>query len=238
MKTSQKIAVLLSLGAALATQAAAAFESLKFDPENQLPDFPASLVARGITSGTAVIAIRVSPEGKITDWLVLGYTQELLARACVDTVKNWRFTPARQDGEAVPLQTELTFDFTVEGAVVTTNVADKFLFDRFDKMGEKRMVYRPCRPGELDRQPVAVTAPSPKYALQAEQQGVRGRVVVHFYIDETGAVRLPSVYPGPHPYLMEQAVEAVRTWKFEPPVSRGTPVLVAVTQEFDFSPDK
>jgi outer membrane biosynthesis protein TonB len=59
-------------------------------------------------------------------------------------------------------------------------------------------------------------------------------VQVHFYIDEKGVVRMPAVQNGPHPYLMEMAVEAMKGWKFEPPTSRGRPVLVAAAQTFEF----
>jgi len=43
---------------------------------------------------------------------------------------------------------------------------------------------------------------------------------------------------GEHPYLAEQAVLAVRHWKFAPPTSKGRPVLVAAAQEFDFGGDR
>ena len=61
-----------------------------------------------------------------------------------------------------------------------------------------------------------------------------GRVQVHFFIDETGAVRMPSVEAPAHPYLAETAVNAVREWKFEPATRRGRPVLIAASQQFDF----
>ena len=53
-------------------------------------------------------------------------------------------------------------------------------------------------------------------------------------IDETGAVRLPAIETAGNPYLMDQAISAVRTWKFEPITSRGQPVLVVARQEFNF----
>ena len=59
-------------------------------------------------------------------------------------------------------------------------------------------------------------------------------MVVRFYIDEQGNVRLPSVTGQPNAYLTEQAMAAVREWKFAPVTSRGQPVLVAAQQEFTF----
>jgi TonB family protein len=63
---------------------------------------------------------------------------------------------------------------------------------------------------------------------------VRGVVVVRFYIDEEGNVRLPSVTGQADGYLVEQALTAVREWKFAPVTSGGQPVLVAAQQEFNF----
>jgi len=63
-------------------------------------------------------------------------------------------------------------------------------------------------------------------------------VEVRFYIDETGAVRMPAVDSDAHPYLAETAVTAVKEWRFAPPTHDGRPVLVAASQVFDFSSTK
>ena len=70
------------------------------------------------------------------------------------------------------------------------------------------------------------------------KQGVRGKVQVHFYIDENGAARMPAIDNSDHPYLSEIAVEAVRGWKFEAPTANGAPVLVEALQEFNFGDSK
>jgi TonB family protein len=229
------VLLLLAPTAGLVTQAFAAFEPLKMAPNNPMPVYPASLVAEGITRGRVVVAISVNPEGKLNDYLVLAYTRQTLALACVDALKLWQFIPARLDGEPVPLQTELTFNFTIEGAVVSANVVNHFLFDSFDELEGGRLLYHPSPSRELDRPLTPSGTVTPKYAVEAEKQGIRGKVVVHFYIDETGAVRMPAAErDGAHPYLMETAVEAVRTWKFEPPTSHGSPTLIVAEQEFDF----
>jgi TonB family protein len=235
MKRILQLSALLALGAALATQAGAAFESIKFDSDNRMPMFPVALVGEGITRGQAIIAISVSAEGKLTDWLVLGYTQKSLAQSCIEALKQWKMSPARLDGEPVPVQARLTFNFTVDGAVISFNVINHFLYDRYAALGDGRLEYRVHNAGEIDRVPARVSTPAPLYAAEAEKQGVRGKVLVHFYIDEQGVVRLPSVEAGAHPYLSEQAVAAVREWRFEPPTRYGRPVLIAASQEFDFS---
>jgi TonB family protein len=240
MKITPKLMLLLAPVAGLVSQAFAAFEPLKMAPDNPMPLFPPALTAEGITRGRVVMAISVGADGSLKDSLVVAYTQRSLALACMDAIKHWQFIPARLDGDPVPLQTELTFNFTLEGAVISANIVNHYLFDKFDQLADGPLLYRPRLSRELDR---PITTPpgavAPKYATEAENQGIRGKVVVHFYIDETGAVRMPAAErDGAHPYLMETAVEAVRGWKFEPPTSNGSPTLIVAEQEFDFGSHK
>ena len=86
---------------------------------------------------------------------------------------------------------------------------------------------------DFDRIPVPLHTVTPAYPKELAAQG---DVTVEFYIDEQGAVRMPSVIGGPPRLLAELAVDSVRQWKFEPPTSKGRPVLVCVRQVFRFKP--
>ncbi|HEY8994372.1 MAG TPA: energy transducer TonB, partial [Lacunisphaera sp.] len=135
---------------------------------------------------------------------------------------------------AVGARTELRVDFTVQGAVITSNITERYLAEVAGRPLDTRFVRQPCPRNELDRAPTRIAGDAPRYAVEAAKQGVRGSVAVYFYIDEKGEVRMPAVQSGPHPYLMEIAVDAMKSWKFEPPTSHGRPVLVAAAQTFDF----
>jgi TonB family protein len=222
------------LFAALALSALAAFEPARPLPENVMPRFPAAMTFEGITHGRAVIAVSIDAEGRVQETLPLAYSNLHFARVSQEALKEWRYTPARQDGMPVPVQMELKFDYIAEGAVVTSNITNNFLYARFEEIGENSLAYRPGIPAEIDRVPTRISGGSPKYATAAAKDGVQGRVRVRFYIDEQGAVRQPAVSAEAHPYLAEQAVAAVRDWKFEPVTSHGRPVLVLAEQEFDF----
>ena len=227
---------MLALGALTASRLCAAVESIKIEPTTA-PYFNPVLLSRGITEGKVSLVIDVSAEGRLTDWLVLGYTDREMVNYCIDALKDWKITPARVDGQAVPAQVELTIGVTAEGVVISSSgheIVDITL---------RRLMGNPLKPQissgrELDRLPARVTTVAPKYAEAAEKQGVRGKVHVHFYIDEKGAVRMPAVDASAQPYLSDIAVTAVREWKFEPPTRHGKPVLIAATQEFDFSSAK
>ncbi len=212
----------------------AQFESVRFHPDNPTPAYPPSLQMAGITRGSAIVAVSIDTEGKVQDAMVLAHTNARLADSALVALREWRFIPARLDGTPVPVQTELRIDFSLEGAVITTNLMNHYFFGNIEGAGDTAVTSHLCPANRLDRPPHRVEGYSPHYAEAADKDGVKGSVKVHFYIDENGEVRFASALPAGHPYLMEQAVAAVRSWKFERPTSRGRPVLVAAVQEFNF----
>lgn len=221
---------------AAASQALAAFESAKLSPDNYMPQFPATLITDGVTEGHVTFALSVNADGKLTDSLPLAYTREAFVRVCQEVMKDWKITPARLDGQNVPVQMELRFDFKREGVVETStiNISNHFLESMVPGLADNRLAFRLTRENELDHPPVPVATVSPEYATQAEKAGVRGKVQVYFYIDQKGEVRLPSVTAEAHPYLSDIAVTALRQWHFAPPTRHGEPVMIAASQEFDF----
>lgn len=217
---------------AVATQATAALESIRVSATDQ-PKMPFLLLQRGVTEGRVILAIDISAEGKLTDHLVVGYTHEPLVRPIIEAIKVWQYQPARRDGVAIPAQLELTVTMSATGVVVS-HTGMEIVETMMERMLGDRLKYRPSRLNEIDRVPARLNNISPKYAEEALKKGVRGKVQVHFYIDENGIARMPAVDNSDHPYLAEIAVEAVREWKFEPPTSKGNPVLVEASQEFRF----
>lgn len=214
----------------------AQFESVRLSDDNPMPAYPPALQIAGITRGYAVVAVNIDTEGKVQDALLLAHTHPRIADTALAALRGWRFIPARLDGLPVPVQTEVRIDFTLEGAVITANAINQFFFHNFENVGDLSPIHQLCSANRLDRAPQRIEGEAPHYTKDAGAAGVQGRVQVHFYIDERGAVRLAGAQPAPgaHPYLLEQAVQAVRQWRFEPPTSHGRPVLVAAVQEFDF----
>jgi TonB family protein len=61
-------------------------------------------------------------------------------------------------------------------------------------------------------------------------------VVVDFYVDQDGRIRMPVIMSATHDFLAQAAVDALNQWRFKPPTLAGQPVAVRVEQEFVFSP--
>ncbi len=197
------------------------------------PVFPSHLIQVGVADGEARVVINTDASGKLTDWLVVGYTHPEFAEAAVKAIKQWTFEPAQLQGEPVGTTIELSFYFEAKGVVVSTTCAD-IVEGRFLRMMAARYTYQPCSPRELDRMPTPVVTITPQYSGALAKKGVTGKVTVEFFIDETGAVRLPAASAKDDTMLIALAIDALNQWKFTPPTSRGRGVLVKASQEFDF----
>jgi TonB family protein len=74
----------------------------------------------------------------------------------------------------------------------------------------------------------------PEYSEEARKKGLAGTVVVSLVADQKGAVRDVKVERSLQSALDEQAIAAVRQWRFEPATKDGQPVAVQVKVEVTF----
>ena len=212
------------------------FESMKIHAEN-LPRFPITLVAQGVTEGLVRVAAKVGPTATLEDHLVVAYTHPTLAAAAIEALKRFRFTPARLNGEPITAQSLVDFHFKADGVVINQNMTEHFLA-QISGRTDPELVYAPCSLRELDRIPTPIHVISPYYDAQMEANGLKGDVTIDFYIDEKGQVRMPVVGAGEQQELASLALAAVREWTFEPPTRRGRPVLVQARQRFHFGSNR
>ena len=188
-----------------------------------------------MTEGEARAVINTDATGKLADWLVVGYTHPEFAEAAVVAIKQWKFEPARLQGEPVGTTVELIFNYEAKGVVVSTSTAGEILERRLIRMMAARYTYQPCSPRELDRIPTPIVTIAPQYSGAWAEKGVKGKVTVEFFIDETGAVRMPAASAKDNVRMLTTlAIDALSQWRFVLPTSKGRGVLVKASQEFDF----
>ena len=194
--------------------------------------FPLAMLERGITSGMARVAISLDHTGQLTDVLVVGYTAEPFAEAAEHGIRAWTYEPMKIGGEGVATQATLVVDFKAEGVVtrIDANTDLSATILRFREATE----YAPCPLQQLDRIPAPLEFVEPIYPRDLVLHGVSGRAVIEFYIDESGAVRVPAVTDADFWELGVLAMNAVRQWRFAPPTSKGSPVLIHIRQVFRF----
>jgi len=88
--------------------------------------------------------------------------------------------------------------------------------------------------GEEVTAPVAIEKRPPVYPEEARKKRVMGRVLLRMVIDATGSVEDVEVIEGQPDGLSEAAVDAARSWKFEPARYEDRPVgvIYLVTMNF------
>ena len=201
------------------------------------PVFPLGLPELGFSEGEARIALAIDETGKLTDWLVVGYTHRRFAEVSVDAIKEWKFEPARVRGKPISAQIEVVIAFETSGTVISYDLGS-FMQKYTNTIFKNTEAYQPCTMKEIDRIPTPRNAVSPAYSEALAKQGLQGNVTVEFFIDETGTLRMPAILNADHDELAALAVSAMLQWKFEPPTRQGLPVLVRARQVFRFGPKK
>jgi TonB family protein len=198
--------------------------------------FPLRLRNTVVMNGDAWVVIKVDHQDQLEDLLVSGYTRKEFADEAVRAIKSWKYETTRLRGEKWGTIREVHFIFSRSGVVISQSGYDaqQNYMERLMPGGPS---FRCCTLRELDRIPVPSKVVSPGYPKELADQGVKGKVVVEFYIDETGKVRMPGALDWVNDTLANLAVTAVKQWEFEPPLHKGKPVLLQVRQEFNFEPN-
>ncbi len=76
-------------------------------PDPTYPDLPADTEPRGLV----VMLIGVDTRGHVGPVHVVRSSAPVFEKSAVDTVKTWRFKPAKKDGKPVPVQITVEMSF-------------------------------------------------------------------------------------------------------------------------------
>ncbi|HXM63265.1 MAG TPA: energy transducer TonB [Terriglobales bacterium] len=82
--------------------------------------------------------------------------------------------------------------------------------------------------------PHAIYSPDPDYPIEARRAKVQGLVTLKLTVAPDGATKDIQVVKHLRSDLDANAVDAVRTWKFEPATKDGKPVAVSVNIDVAF----
>jgi general secretion pathway protein A len=87
---------------------------------------------------------------------------------------------------------------------------------------------RPRNDGEYGgrlKEPRLLSGAAPEYPFVARQEHVEGDVMVEIVVDQSGNVSDMKAVSGPI-VLRQAALDALQSWKYEPPMSDGQPIAV------------
>lgn len=88
--------------------------------------------------------------------------------------------------------------------------------------------------GSSIQPPVVIHMVTPKYSQEARAAKLSGNVVVSMIVDSEGKVRDVHVLRGVGMGLDENAMEAVKKYKFKPALKDGKPVAVYLNVQVNF----
>ncbi len=204
------------------------------------PPHPASMRLQGI-EGTATVIFIVNESGLAEDVTIYSASHRSFGASLQDTLRQWRFEPARFLGEPVPARVRLKANFRLEGAVISMSSADHVAahITRFTD-SDDRPGYHVALPRELDAVPRPVHTVMPGIPPETPPFDSRVKIHVDFILAPDGTVRAPAVTDSTDseaaPYLAASAINAVRQWTYSAPTVRGKEVYAHLRQVIVFDP--
>jgi len=86
----------------------------------------------------------------------------------------------------------------------------------------------------IEKYPVPVYNPPPKYPEIARRAGVEGTVHIKMWVTKEGKVKQAEIVKSTSNIFDQDAMDAARLWKFTPAIMNNGPVSVWVTVPFKF----
>jgi len=203
------------------------------------PLYPTMLSSMGVLEGSATVLIDIDADGNMIDWLALSCTNEEFVSAIERVIDKWTFTPATEDGTPIPYAMSVTVKFKAEGILMAINgvqIVQAYMNGMFEPV-ERSLV---SRYSDLDGMPTPVKVIQPMLSKDIPEENRSGEVVLGFFIDPAGKVRMPVMLEcNGDMCLAYAAYDAIMQWQFEVPTVRGRPTMVRARQKFIFtSPPK
>jgi TonB family protein len=165
--------------------------------------------------GIVTLGTRIDTQGRVSQVMVYRSQTPLLDSAAIDAVKQWVYEPLIIEG--MPKE-----------AVFTTNVTFKLKPEKVEKTEATRGimggVLKIEDPADVPR---LIKKVEPVYPHEARKALVQGVVVLVVTTDEEGNVSDVAVLKSESSLLNQASIDAVKQWKYEPVVNKGSPIPVS-----------
>ena len=209
-------------------------------PEHMLsPQYPRKALASGL-EGSVELSALIGADARTKDLRVLNGDPALVSSA-VKAVREWRFRPIFVKGAPVEttyrikirfnlLLQEAISEVELESPQETVPVYNTVQTEADPLEGE---VYQLGQIGVVGPKPIY--APDPEFSEKARLAKEQGTVNLAVIVGNDGQPRRVRVACSSVPDLNENAIDTVKTWRFEPGTIGGKPVSVEIHIEVSFN---
>ncbi|MDX1439076.1 MAG: energy transducer TonB [Rubricoccaceae bacterium] len=170
--------------------------------------------------GRVLVQFVVDEEGAIVEPSVLQGVHPDLDAAALAALDEVRFTPGMHEGHPAKVRMILPINFALPPGFDTDET-------NYEAADVEQMPEIVGGMGSLIE--------NIRYPQEAEQEGIQGRVVVSFVVDQHGQVQHTEVIESAHPLLDVAAVEAIEKTSFTPGLKDGEAVAVQMAVPITFS---
>jgi TonB family protein len=191
------------------------------------PSYTPETMRAGIEGAVYMEAV-VLADGSVGEVRVTRSLEPGLDDQAVRTLEQWRFEPGRRDGVAVPVLIEMEMWFTMRDGKLE-RIAAVVPSTGWPPTGA-------VRPGSGVQSPRLVHEVKPSYTPAAMRAGIEGMVWMEAVVGPDGRVsdvRVTQSLDAEHG-LDDQAVQALRQWRFAPGRRGDVPVSVVVEVQMSF----
>jgi TonB family protein len=183
--------------------------------------------------GTVMLQIVISKTGDVRDMRLLS-GHPMLAPAAIEAVKQWKYQPYMQDGEAIEFATNVRVNFRLPDGGPLGIVASVPTGAAEGTSGSMPSVDDVLRISEAEIRQLRTEKVDPAYPPAAAQAHIQGTVVLDVQVNASGDVENVRLYSG-HPMLAKAAIEAVKQWKYRPYVKDGNDIPFAGIVRLNFT---
>jgi TonB family protein len=185
--------------------------------------------------GVVTLECVVQPDGTVGDVRVTKALNPGLDQEAIKAVKQWRFKPGHKDGKAVPVRVTLEMAFTLRGTPTQPLFPVRPLAPGDAVSKGQPEATRAYKPGAGVSAPVLVKEVKPQYTPEAKKAKIQGVVTLECVVQPDGTIGDVEVTTSLDAGLDQEAIKAVKQWRFEPGTKDGKPVPVLITLEMTFT---
>ena len=174
---------------------------------------------RGI-EGIVLLEVRIGVDGRPGNLHVVKGLGFGLDENALLAVREWKFNPGERSGKAVETTTEVSVEFSLRNAELNESIAN----DMATRVG----------PGVVPPRIIHRVDPA---SVDGKDLGRAGTVILDAVIQENGVPKVIRVVRSLSWGLDENAIAALKQWRFSPAMKDGQPVKVRMNVEMTLDPN-